>query len=255
MNGLSVDLEDWYQGIEIPPEKWSNFESRVEKNTQKLLKIFARHRAKATFFISGYIAEREPKLIKAIQKAGHEIGSHSYHHNFIYNLAPKEFEGDLQKSLAILKKITGQKILGFRAPYFSITKKSLWAIDILKKNGLKYDSSIFPIKNYRYGIPDAPKHPYEIRKNFWELPPTSGGAYFRLLPYRLFRSRIKNTKSIFYLHPWEIDARHPRLKLPFRIAFPHYYNLAGTEKKLKKLLTEFSFANLAEIVKQLNQQQ
>lgn len=248
MNGLSVDLEDWYQGIEIPPEKWVGFESRIEKNTKKLLKIFKKNQVLATFFVSGYIAEREPKLIKEIQKAGHEIGSHGYGHQFVYNLTPKEFEKDLQKSLQILEKISGQKILGFRAPYFSITKKSLRAIDILKKNGLKYDSSIFPIKNYRYGIPGAPKTPYEIRKNFWELPPTSGGAYFRLLPYFYFRTKIKGS-SIFYLHPWEIDAGQPRLKLPARIAFPHYYNLAATEKKLTKLLQEFQFTSLNNFLK------
>lgn len=250
MNGFSVDLEDWFQGIEIPPEKWSGFEGRIEKNSKKLLQILKKNRVFATFFVSGYIAEKNPKLIKKIQTAGHEIGSHGYNHEFVYNLTPKKFEKDLQKSLKILQKITGCKILGYRAPYFSITKKSLWAIDILKKNGLKYDSSIFPIKNYRYGIPDAPKNPYQIKKDFWELPPTLGGAYFRLLPYFLFRYKFKRG-GVFYLHPWEIDDGQPRLKLPKRIAFPHYFNLKKTEKRLEKLTRDFSFSSLEKTLTEL----
>lgn len=242
---LTIDLEDWYQGVGIPAEQWSQFESRIEKSTRILLGLFRRHQAKATFFISGYIAQKNPNLIAEIESAGHEIASHGFNHCFIYRMTPAEFRADLQKSLQVLSRLVKGRIRGFRAPYFSLTHRSLWAIDEIKNCGLDYDSSIFPIRNYRYGIPGSPHHPYRIDNDVWEFPVTIGGIYFRALPYWLIRQRMRRG-GVFYLHPWELDPDQPRFKLPPRIAIPHYYNLGRTEKVLARLLTDIEFITLAE---------
>lgn len=270
-NIFTVDLEDWYQGIEIKQSQWQSFEKRLEKSSQRLLDLLEQNDIKATFFVLGKVAEEYPGLIKYIYEKGHEISTHGYSHQFIYKLKPEEFQAELNKSIRIIFGITGSPVAGHRAAFFSITKDSLWAFDILAEAGIEYDSSVFPVVNYRYGISDAPVKPYKIKlaggKTITELPittvkflrnnmPFSGGAYFRLLPYGLIKGGIKKVNkegypAIFYIHPWELDPGHPKLKLPARISFTHYYNLKGCEEKLKRLLADFEFTTMKDAVRTL----
>ena len=264
LNVLSIDCEDWFHGLEIGMENWHKFESRIEKSLLKLLSLLDKTETKATFFILGYVAERFPQLVKKIVRTGHEIGSHGYSHQFVYKQSMNEFRKEMIKSLEILENLSGEKVVSYRAPFFSITQSSLWALDILGDLGILFDSSIFPVINYRYGIPKAPRFPHRIMtKNglkILEFPistlrilgkniPVAGGAYFRIFPYQFIKAGIKslNRKDqpiIFYLHPWEIDPEHPKIKLPRRISLTHYYNLSQTEAKFKKLLRDFKFVPL-----------
>lgn len=266
-NALTIDFEDWYQGLEIPYTDWDGFEDRIVKVGHRLLEIFAEANVKATFFMLGFLAEKHPSLVREIAAAGHEIGTHGYSHQFIYKQTPEVFRRDITRSVNFLRDICEVEVIGHRAPYFSITKDSLWALDILGEVGIKYDSSIFPVMNYRYGIPDAPKLPYEIGANgrrikefpisTWQIfgknIPVAGGAYFRIFPYHLtkyaFRSINKQGNPfVFYLHPWEIDPEHPRIPVPRRIALTHYFNLGATERRLRHLLKDFKFAPMKEVL-------
>lgn len=266
-NALTIDFEDWYQGLEIPPSEWHRFESRIVHAGRKLLEILDAANVKATFFVLGPIAEQHPEIVREIAAAGHEMGTHGYSHTLIYQQSPEVFREEMKRALGAVEQITGSKILGHRAPFFSITRKSLWALDILGELGLHYDSSIFPVMNYRYGIEDAPRWPYEMTaggqplKEFpistWRIlgknVPIAGGAYFRIFPYLLtktgFRSINKTGKpAVFYLHPWEIDPDHPRIDLPRRIAATHYFNLKATSGRLTRLLRDFKFAPMKEII-------
>jgi len=269
-NILTVDLEDWYQGIEISCSKWGDYGGRIEVGLERLLSIMAKKKVKATFFVLGYLAEKYPHLIEWVRKEGHEIATHGYSHTLVYKQDPEEFSEELERSLRILEEIVGGKIRGHRAAYFSITKDSLWAIDILSKQGIEYDSSIFPIRNYRYGILGAPRFPYLLQgedgrtlqeiplstvKLFGRIFPISGGAYLRIFPYRLLRWGIedlnkKGIPAVIYIHPWELDPDHPRIDLPLRIKFSHYYNLKSTEGKLRALLDDFQFVPVKEWLKE-----
>ncbi|HGE70322.1 TPA: DUF3473 domain-containing protein [Candidatus Poribacteria bacterium] len=270
-NILTIDLEDWYQGIELAPSAWDSCESRIEHSVGKLLELLDESGTKATFFVLGYVAENCPHLVREVSSQGHEIGTHGYSHQLIYKINPSEFSSDIKKSLCILEDITGKAVKGHRAPYFSITNKSLWALDILVENGIHYDSSIFPINNYRYGIPDAPRHPYRIEtKNGYilEIPISTvrlfsknlsftGGFYLRFFPYRLIKQAIKKINdeglsAVVYLHPWELDPDHPRLNLPLRISLTHYHNLASTEKKLRALLNDFEFQPVTSMINEID---
>ena len=266
-NALTIDFEDWYQGLEIPYSDWDRFEDRIEAAGEKLLSILDEGNTKATFFMLGYVAEKHPAIVKRIKDAGHEIGTHGFSHTLIYNQAPKLFKEELTRAIGYLEDLTGSKVLGHRAPFFSITKDSLWALDILGELGIKYDSSIFPVLNYRYGIADAPRFPYTIKREkfeFVEFPistlklpgftmPISGGAYFRIYPYQVTKQAIKQVNRsgepvTFYLHPWELDPDHPRIDVPRRIALTHYFNLKATEGRLKKLLRDFKLAPMKEVL-------
>jgi polysaccharide deacetylase family protein (PEP-CTERM system associated) len=267
-NALTIDFEDWYQGLEIPYTDWEGYEDRISFVGEKLLRMLDEANTHATFFVLGYIAERHPDIIKRIQTAGHEIGTHGFSHSLIYRQSPKEFKAEMHRAVGFLQDLTGAAVLGHRAPFFSITKESMWALDILGELGLRYDSSIFPVHNYRYGIPDAPRFPYEIEVNgnkFTEFPistlkvgnltvPISGGAYFRIYPYPLTKQFLKaanrNGKPFtFYLHPWELDPDHPRIKMPRRVAqATHYFNLNATERRFRKLLRDFRFAPMKNVL-------
>jgi polysaccharide deacetylase family protein (PEP-CTERM system associated) len=267
-NALTIDFEDWYQGLEIPYSEWDKFEDRIQVVGRKLLQVLADADTKATFFILGYIAEQHPHLIKEIEAAGHEIGTHGYSHSLIYNQEPEVFRGEITRAVNYLENLTGKKVVGHRAPFFSITKESLWALDILGDVGIRYDSSIFPVLNYRYGIADAPRFPYDIEgqnytlKEFpvstLKLPgvtlPVAGGAYFRIYPYHLTKQFLRAVNRTgnpftFYLHPWELDPAHPKIKLPRRIAgLTHYFNLGSTERRFKKLLRDFRFAPMRQVL-------
>jgi len=268
VNAMTIDLEDWYHSItSIPFKDWEKYEDRVEMCTNKILDIFKTFGTKATFFCLGYIAEKYPKLIEAIQKDGHEIATHGFAHQLVYDLTADEFRKDLKKSVEILETITGEKIVGYRAPYWTITKDSYWALDIIADEGLKYDASIYPIKTYMYGIPDSPIYPYEIilegNKNLLEIPPTvvtyfgrripfAGGFYLRALPYKFVKSALRKVNAndkatVVYLHPPEIDANKPKQKLPLKESILHYYHLHTIETKLINLLQDFKFSTIKNI--------
>ena len=271
-NYLTVDVEDYFQvsAFEkiVGPDKWHHHTPRVVENTNKILDLFDTHKVKATFFVLGWIAEKFPDLVKKIDKNGHEIACHSYHHQLVYNLTPDEFKTDTLKAKNILEQITGKKIKGYRAPSYSITKKSLWALDILEELNFEYDSSIFPIHHDRYGLPDAPRFKYQHpNHNLTEYPistsllfgkkiPIAGGGYFRLFPYWFTQKALKkintqeNQPFIFYFHPWELDPGQPKMKNISRLTkFRHYNNLAKTTNRLEKLLTNFNFTPISSKLK------
>lgn len=266
-NALTIDFEDWYQGLEIPYGEWEKFEDRIDFVSEKLLRIFDEASVKATFFILGYIAEKHPEIVKRIRDEGHEIATHGFSHTLIYQQKPEVYREEMQRAVGFLENLTGEKVVGHRAPFFSITKDSLWALDVLGELGIRYDSSIFPVLNYRYGIAGAPRFPYEIERGghkFMEFPvstlkfgkvtlPIAGGAYFRIYPYQLSKQFLKAVNRggqpfTFYLHPWELDPEHPRIPLPKRIAATHYFNLGATEKRFRKLLRDFKFAPMREVL-------
>jgi polysaccharide deacetylase family protein (PEP-CTERM system associated) len=266
-NALTVDFEDWYQGLEIPHTEWNEFEDRIAIFGTKLLEILDEAQTKATFFVLGAVAEKHPGVIKDIEKAGHEIGTHGFSHTLIYKQSPQVFRSEMERAIVFLEDLTGKKVIGHRAPFFSITKDSLWALDILGELGIRYDSSIFPVLNYRYGIADAPRFPYDIQRGKFTLKefpistlqlakvtlPISGGAYFRIYPYQLTKlalravNRSRNPVT-FYIHPWELDVDHPRIDLPRRIGLTHYFNLGATEKRFRRLLHDFNFAPMKEVL-------
>ena len=266
-NILTIDLEDWYMDTNI--STWDSYEDRVVQSTQKILKILDETNTKATFFVVGYVAEHHPELIEEIKDKGHEIGTHGYRHASIKKQTPSEFEEDLLKSIKAIEKITKDKIYGHRACQFSIVEETSWAIDILKKNGLKYDSSIFPAKTHLYGVPDAPLYPYHISSSnikmdnpegdFLEIPlsvyrspivhkniPIAGGFYLRFFPYCFIKHAMKKINkmgqpAIFCVHPWEFDPKQPRVK---ELKWYHYYNLSKTEKRFNRLLKDFRFTSI-----------
>ena len=266
-NALTIDFEDWYQGLEIPYTQWDGFEDRIAIVGRKLLQILDEVGTKATFFVLSFVAEKHPEVIKAIEKAEHEIGTHGFSHTLIYKQSPQVFRQEMERAIGFLEDLTGKKVIGHRAPFFSITKHSLWALDILGELGILFDSSIFPVLNYRYGIADAPRFPYDIKRAHFtlkefpistlQLPkvtlPISGGAYFRIYPYQVTKQalRVVNRSGkpfTFYLHPWELDADHPHIDLPRRIALTHYFNLGKTETRFRKLLRDFKFEPMKEVL-------
>ena len=269
-NIMSVDLEDYYCDLEF--EKWSQFEDRVVENTNKILDLFEKYDVKATFFTLGYIAEKFPELVKEIDQRGHEIASHSYSHQDIRKTSKDRFEEDIKKSINILEEITGEKVFGFRAPYFSIDKKSFWAMEILSKY-FKYDSSIFPVKTPLYGIRNAPRNIYkpnlanpsieDSKSNLIEIPmathkipiignvPIAGGFHLRFLPYFYIKYGLNKINEngnpfMFYIHPKDLDPNMPKIK---EYGWHYYYNLNGATKKFKKVLEDFKFITVKEFLK------
>lgn len=270
LNGLSIDVEDYFHvsNFEHLIKNWDDFELRVGNNTSRILDILDQYDIKATFFILGWVAEKIPDLVKEISRRNHEIASHGYNHKLIFNLTQKEFREDVSKTKKILETISGQEVIGYRAPSYSITKKSFWALSILNECGYKYDSSIFPIHHHRYGIPDfnrfQTKVSLENNTSINELPistvrlfskniPVSGGAYTRLFPlkfidYALNRINSREKKPfIFYFHPWEIDKDQPRIPCSLFTKIRHYGNLGKMEKKLKYLFENYKFVPLKEL--------
>jgi polysaccharide deacetylase family protein (PEP-CTERM system associated) len=264
-NVLSIDLEDWFcvqnlNGV-IPRDQWEQCESRVERNTLRLLDLFSAKRVEATFFVLGWVAERYPDLIREVERRGHEIATHGYSHTLITYLAPEEFRADLQRSLDVLARCSSQRVRGFRAPSFSVTRKTWWALDILRESGLQYDSSVFPVGFHPdYGVPDAPLTMHNVPNGLLEIPmscaelfgrkiPCSGGGYFRLYPYTVTKRLMETCNRqgrpvIFYLHPWEIDPGQPRVKMPRLKEFRHYNNLEKTLGRLERLLDDFRFSSV-----------
>jgi polysaccharide deacetylase family protein (PEP-CTERM system associated) len=274
VNGMSIDVEDYFHvsvfdGI-VPRSQWASMESRVCRNTDRLLAIFAEYGVRSTFFVLGWVAERHPELVRRIADAGHEIASHGYAHRLIYDQTRSAFRDDVRRAKTLLEDAGGRKVVGYRAPSYSITPKSLWALDILLEEGYQYDSSIFPIRHDRYGIPVSGRKPYFIERSrgtLVEVPgsttkvgplnlPVAGGGYFRILPYWWTRwgiARVNEREgrpAIFYLHPWEIDPEQPRLPAGRVSRFRHYRHLEDTEARLRQLLTDFKFDAIEAVVAQ-----
>jgi polysaccharide deacetylase family protein (PEP-CTERM system associated) len=261
LNLLTIDVEDWFHTSALDPflglDRWDVLESRVELNVQRLLEILETHQTRATFFILGWVAERYPHLVRAIDALGHEICSHGYRHRLIYDLTPAQFRDFLSRSKQILEDIVGKPVRGYRATSFSIVKKTLWALDAIQEAGFMYDSSIFPVSNHDlYGLHGFPRFPFRHQNGLVEIPPSTvkffkqnipvgGGGYFRLYPYWLTAQGIRRINregypAMVYLHPWELDPHCPRVShADKRTRFRQYVNLAKTEGQLSRLLSEF----------------
>ncbi len=264
---LSFDIEEWFHpevfnGV-ISPDSWEMLPSRVEENVDIILEILERHNVVATFFILGWVAERHPEMVKRIHRAGHEVASHGYAHRMITQMTPEEFETDLVRALQILRNLVDAPVAGYRAPTFSITPHTLWALPILAKHGIQYDSSVFPIHHDRYGYPDAPRKPYiiyqENEKQIQEFPmptvqigkirlPVGGGGYFRLYPLSLTNFLLKRAESqkitiIFYAHPWEFDLHLPSVALPLLSRIRHYSGIGKMKERLEQLLNRYEFTS------------
>jgi polysaccharide deacetylase family protein (PEP-CTERM system associated) len=272
INGLTIDVEDYFMvsAFEnvVKFEDWHSFESRIEMNTYKILELLDEYRAKATFFVLGWVAKHHPNIVRDIHSSGHEVSSHGYQHRLVYNLPPEQFREDVRKSKQILEDITGEPVIGFRAASYSIVGETLWALDILIEEGFLYDSSIFPVHHDRYGFPEAYRFPHIIKRNkgiIIEFPPTTyqvlgvnipiaGGGYLRLFPIQFIRAAIRrineNEKNpvILYFHPWEIDVEQPRLNGRRLSKIRHYININSTMPKLETLLSELEFGPLSEIL-------
>ncbi len=274
LNALSFDVEEYFHTHAFsriaPEEEWNGFPSRVAENTEKTLAILRGFRTRATFFVMGWIAERNPGLMARIAQEGHEIAAHGYRHRLVYNQRPEEFRQDIKKAKKLLEELTHQEVIGYRAPTYSLGTQTPWAFDILREEGYNYDSSIFPITHDLYGLPGAPRFPYLIeaadtkkgklrefppstirvfRKNF----PFSGGAHLRILPGGLIIRAVQKINAegqpaLIYLHTWELDPHRPRYNLGWWYSRRHYFSFGSTETKLKKLLAGFRFAPLREVL-------
>jgi polysaccharide deacetylase family protein (PEP-CTERM system associated) len=269
LNALTIDVEDYYHvsGFEscVSRSDWDAYPSRVEPATHRLLALLREAGVRATFFVLGWIAERRPELVRAIRREGHEIGCHSFWHHLIYRQTPDEFRADLHAARVVIEDAIGEPVTAYRAPSFSITRDSRWALDILIEEGFTLDSSIYPIHHDRYGLPGTSPEPHAIERpagRLWEFPPpvckvlgwsfpVGGGGYFRLYPASLTRLGLRHINAqgrpfCFYLHPWEIDPDQPRLSPGALRAFRHYVNLRRTEPRLRQLLRDFRFGTLSE---------
>jgi len=264
-NILTIDVEDWYQLLVDEFDRWDSYTPRVEGATHYVLDILSEYGVKATWFVLGYVAERFPELIRDIHQRGHEVGTHGHSHQFLQKQSPETFRAELVRSLDVLSRLTGEKILGHRASSFTVNEKTQWALEILESEGLTYDSSISPTRNFFYGWPDAPRYPYPVEGlSLVEFPastveflkyraPVAGGFALRLFPYGFTRRVIRNINerghpAVVYLHPWELDLDQPRLPLSPAWRFLRYYGLGSTEKKLRRLLQDFEFAPMGEFV-------
>ena len=274
-NALTVDVEDYFQVTAfeqvIDPDSWDRYPLRVGDNTRRILGLFDQHGVKGTFFVLGWVAKRDPDLVREIQRRGHEIACHGYGHQLIYRIGPEAFRQDIRRAKELLEDITGEPVRGYRAPSYSITARSLWALDILIEEGFSYDSSIFPIMHDIYGIPDAPRYPHNIVRpagTIREFPistvqlrvvrrelrlPVGGGGYLRLLPAFYFRRSFQRMNrsgipGVLYFHPWEIDPGQPRIKAGLRSRFRHYLNLQRMEGRLARLLSTLPFAPMGEVL-------
>ena len=277
-HSLSFDVEEHFQvsAFESPMRRrhWEQFESRVESNTEKLLGLLDQGGVHATFFILGWVAERYPSLVRRIASAGHEVASHGYAHELITAQTPIAFREDIRKAKGILESILQQPVLGYRAPSFSITKDTMWAIQILVEEGYVYDSSIFPVVHDRYGVPSANPQLHQLSTPaglLWEVPPSTvkclgvrlpvaGGGYFRLYPYVILRALLRKLEGegsplVMYMHPWEFDPDQPRMEGSVLSRIRHYLNLAKTEGRMQALLQDFSFAPIRRVFPEIEQMQ
>jgi polysaccharide deacetylase family protein (PEP-CTERM system associated) len=272
VNVMSVDVEDYFHvstfARTVERASWDRMESRVVANTKRLLELFQEFQVHGTFFILGWVAERHPALVRDIAAGGHEIASHGYGHQLIYEQTADVFREDVRRAKHMLEDAAGVEVQGYRAPSFSVTCRSLWALDILIEEGYRYDASIFPIRHDRYGIPSSPRHPYVIRDGAGEITevpgstvrlgtmnvPVAGGGYFRIFPYAWTRwgiarlNRREGRAAVFYIHPWEIDPQQPPLPASRLGRFRHYRNLDLTYDRLRALLSQFAFGPMTSLL-------
>jgi polysaccharide deacetylase family protein (PEP-CTERM system associated) len=273
INAFTIDVEDYFQvsalAKGVPRDTWDQRELRVERNTERLLSMLDEHGVRGTFFVLGWVADRVPSLVKRIAAAGHEVACHGYSHELIYRQTPEVFREETVRAKRLLEDAIGARVIGYRAASFSITQQSRWALDILAELDFLYDSSIFPIQHDRYGIPGASVDPGKIEapsgRTLVEFPmstagllgmrlPVSGGGYFRLLPYWVTRTGLRSINArgapfTFYLHPWEIDAGQPRVPgISMLSRIRHYTNLSRCEGRLRRVLAEFRFSSMREVL-------
>ena len=269
VNALTIDVEDYFQVSAFAPfiarSEWPQRECRVERNVERILAMLDMHRTKATFFTLGWIAERYPQLVQMIVAQGHELASHGYGHERASDLSEAAFFADVDRARKLLQDVAGVDVPGYRAPSFSIGTNNLWAFDSLARAGYRYSSSIYPIRHDHYGMPDAPRFAHEARAGVLEIPvttlrmggrnfPSSGGGYFRLLPYALSLWMLRRVNehdgqpAIFYFHPWEIDAEQPRVAgIDAKTRFRHYVNIDRMPRRLEQLLGDFAWGRMDDI--------
>ena len=268
-NAMTIDVEDYFQVSAFAPyirrSEWDARECRVERNVGRILELLAARDIKATFFTLGWVAERYPQLVRSIVDGGHELASHGYGHQRASELDPDAFRQDVVRAKQLLEDIGGIKVQGYRAPSFSIGAGNLWAFDVLAQTGHAYSSSVYPIKHDHYGMPDSPRFAYRLGNGLLEVPvttlrvmnrnlPSSGGGYFRLLPYALSRWMLRHVNqqdresAVFYFHPWEIDAGQPRIDgIDLKTRFRHYVNIGRTERRLQSLMDDFRWGRMDHI--------
>ena len=272
-NALTVDVEDYFHvsafSNHINRKDWDSHSSRVQDNTRRLLELFEHYEVTATFFVLGWVAERTGTLIREIASRGHEVACHGYSHDLVYNQSPDVFREETLHSKALLEDLIQAPVRGYRAASYSITQRSCWALDILVEAGFEYDSSIFPVRHDRYGIPEANPYPHLLETpgghTIVEFPlstaqvlnyrlPVAGGGYFRLYPYTVTRAGLNQINRqgipfIFYLHPWEIDPDQPRIAAGRLSRFRHYNNLGKCETRLRRLLEDFRFGPARDVLR------
>ncbi len=274
LNAITIDVEEWFHVSRfrkhIKPQDWGTLESRVVPSVARVLRLLSEHNVKATFFILAWVAEQHPQIVQMIENQGHDIGTHGYAHQLVYDLGEKEFAADLDKSLKILRDLATVPVESYRAPSFSINGKSLWAFKILKDHGVNVDSSFFPVKHDLYGGVQSPKEFFYVPLNgsgtILECPlatrqvadrafPIAGGGYLRMFPLWFLENSIRvinqsGRPAVIYFHPWEIDEVQPRVPAKLVDRFLHYNNIDQTEKKLHALLKKFSFSTLNDVINQ-----
>jgi polysaccharide deacetylase family protein (PEP-CTERM system associated) len=270
-NAMTVDLEDYFHVTaferHISRKNWGYLPLRVEESVARVLELFSRHNVKATFFVLGWVAERLGKLVQQISTEGHEIASHGYDHRLAYEMDPEDFRDDIRRSKATLEEVVGERVNGYRATSYSITRRNLTCLRILAEEGYRYDSSIFPIYHDRYGIADWERFPKMVSESgteIFEVPPSTfklfgqnlpvaGGGYLRLFPVQLLAycigriNKVERKPAVIYFHPWELDPGQPHISIPCLSSFRHYNNIAATEAKLDYLLKRFRFCPMGEL--------
>lgn len=275
LNAFTVDVEDYFHvaalSKSIDRSDWDDLPPRVEANTRRLLDLFDRHRVRATFFVLGWVAERFPGLVREIDGRGHEIACHGMSHALVYEQSREQFAEETRRAKHVLEDLTGAGVSGYRAASYSITRQSLWALDVIVEAGFEYDSSVVPVRHDLYGIPGAPASPHRLETEngaaLVEFPPTTvrllgqnlpvGGGYFRLYPYALTKRLLNRARGengepfIFYVHPWEIDPDQPRVSAGLLSSFRHYVNLSKCEARLGRLLGDFRFGTVRDVLRDL----
>jgi len=271
-NAFTVDVEDYFQvegfAHTIDRRSWESFRTRVGDSTARLLDMLAQRRIHGTFFVLGWVARRHPEIVRQIAEGGHEVASHGMSHQLIYTQTPEEFRKETRESKALLEDICQSPVTGYRAATYSITRRSLWALDVLCEEGFHYDSSIFPMRHDRYGIPGAEAAPHVLTtpggNHLVEFPisilryagakiPVAGGGYFRLFPYSFTRWALRKLNErmqefVFYVHPWEVDPDQPRIEAGALSRFRHYLNLDRCAQRLGHLLDEFEFDTMRAVL-------
>lgn len=264
-NILTFDVEDWYQGFDLPPAQWPAYEDRLHIGLDRILALLAEHEVRATFFLLGCIAAARPALVRRLAEAGHELGTHGWDHTPLYRQTPAQFQRDLNRSLHAIQEAGGTLVRGHRAPFFSVTRQTLWSLQAVAAAGLRYDSSIFPVHNYRYGLPGARRFPHRWPElPLWEFPlstvafaafniPFSGGFYARFWPYAWQRAAIRHLNragqpAILYFHPWEFDPGQPRLRTgaPWLARRTHYHRLHRPPALLRAFLADFTWTSMGD---------